>query len=499
MHVTDAVDLCSIRRVVAFLVCVLWLPTSARAQSGPEQAPQSQTPGAPRSGAPGNPPATPTPTTTVPAPGSTPASAPRAAPRAPLAPRVVQQLNQQAEASFASGDFTGALRTWNRVNGPTIGTIDFKGLKGSSEPSMRAAVGLTPRTLLTAGLFLRTQRRAEDLPSATTTTVRYQVSRAVARVEVDVAERSHLPDGALGWGSVIIGALFTREIRLPIVNPAGRGDAIEFAYRFDSPRQRVFGGYTTPSIGGLALLTRVDATVERETYATLGSRDSFRVSRRRVGGSVGQWTSGWLFWRGGAAVDRIDDTLFTAVSGQLNMHALDDRIAVIATGERWATSSTSGSFTTRELVVSARSSTVPGTAGITATVGVSDASRNAPPVVWPGADSGRGRLFSLRAHPLFKKGRLTGETFGRRVAGFTVEYERPLAARDAGAITVVGFLDSARAWRRLDDTSGRLLTDVGTGIRLRTRAGSIRLDLAVGLRDKAARLSAGYLTTWGRR
>ena len=66
-----------------------------------------------------------------------------------------------------------------------------------------------------------------------------------------------------------------------------------------------------------------------------------------------------------------------------------------------------------------------------------------------------------------------------------------------GAIGVALFTDTARAWQRAGPGAA-WHSDAGIGLRLALpgKAGTLRLDVARGLRDAAHVLSAGWSTSW---
>jgi len=80
-----------------------------------------------------------------------------------------------------------------------------------------------------------------------------------------------------------------------------------------------------------------------------------------------------------------------------------------------------------------------------------------------------------------------------------VEYQHPLFAASAGAIRAAVFADTAQAWQRIGGQgSSPLHIDVGAGLRvvLPGAGGTMRVDLARGLRDGRVVLSAGWLPPW---
>jgi hypothetical protein len=218
---------------------------------------------------------------------------------------------------------------------------------------------------------------------------------------------------------------------------------------------------------------------------------------------LSNWTTHWLLTQGDVALDHIASARYAAFDGSINTRLLNDRVAVILTGSHWVGLSSGPSFSNGEAAALWRSNTQ-GTRGTLAVLaGVGGASRFAPLAAWPGASSGKGRGALLRAHPLLEDGIVVGEAFGRRLVFSTIEYQRPVWSSPYGAVSLAGFVDSARAWHRVDPaaTARPVQVDIGTGVRMDTPGGNgtVRLDIGYGLRDGNFKLSAGYVLPWGRR
>ena len=67
------------------------------------------------------------------------------------------------------------------------------------------------------------------------------------------------------------------------------------------------------------------------------------------------------------------------------------------------------------------------------------------------------------------------------------------------AASIVFFADTARAWQRRTPGASPWHTDLGAGVRFGEpgSSGVVRLDVAVGLRDRQVEISAGYVAPWG--
>jgi hypothetical protein len=322
----------------------------------------------------------------------------------------------------------------------------------------------------------------------------------VATVTPIVAERSLLPSGLGGWGAVATRAAITQDVRIRLSSPFRQGETWTAAYRFSDNRPRGVVRLDAPAPWRVPGLLHVEGLVERQTYnrPALGL-DPFSQSRVRAGATLSDWARSWLRWEGGAAYDRIGTRSYLAVEGSLNTRAFDDHVALIATGGRWFRASTTA-FGNLELVVTGRSTTRAAVPVVNSVIGVSRVSTDAPLAIWPAASSGEGRGALLRGHALRTRSVITGVAFGRTLVFANTEYERPVQTR-FGPIGVAGFLDLARASRRLDgEDASPLYADVGAGLRVNAGGtGTIRLDLAYGLRDGGVAASAGYVLPWGTR
>ena len=129
------------------------------------------------------------------------------------------------------------------------------------------------------------------------------------------------------------------------------------------------------------------------------------------------------------------------------------------------------------------------------------ASRVAPLALWQGAGTGLGRPWLLRAHPLLNDNVLSGPVFGRTVAHGSLEYARPVRQTGVGGLSIAVFGDAARAWhRRASPDASPLYVDAGVGVRVHApgAGGSIRIDVAHGLRGGGTTLSASWGGDWPR-
>ena len=241
-----------------------------------------------------------------------------------------------------------------------------------------------------------------------------------------------------------------------------------------------------------------------------------REERRSVALRLTDWSTSWLRWQAGAALDRIReyDHLdrnrlnardYLGVESALDVRLAGDRLAFAASGGWWTPFAGGNRFGTTGLLAAWRSTADARRPFWSAVSEISAASRVAPLALWPGAGTGQGRSGLLRAHPLLTSLEagdvLTGPVFGREVAHGSLEYVRPVKQTLAGGLSLAGFADAARAWHRPDGLDrSPLYVDAGVGVRARAPGlgGGIRIDLARGLRGGGTTLSASWAGSWPR-
>ncbi|MCX6538486.1 MAG: C39 family peptidase [Acidobacteria bacterium] len=427
-----------------------------------------------------------------------------------LAPEDAYAWQLVATSRYLMGNVMGALDAWNRTGEPRIDTTDIHGAERTRQPVVVRAAGLQPRQVLTAEAFGRALRRLRDLPVASNARMRYEpIDGGLATLDVFIDERKVVPSGWIAAATIGTSAWLVGEVRIDVAGPLGAGEVESALWRWAAKRPAVALGLALPSPQWLPGIISFDASWERQSYgATPSSNDAtlVREERRRVGLNLADWSTSWLRWQTGAALDRLreygdldqnrfDARDYLALESTLNVRLAGDRLAVAASVGWWAPFAGGNRFGTGGLLAAWRSTddaTVPSWSVMTE---IAVASRAAPLALWQGAGTGLGRSGLLRAHPLISGDVMTGPVFGREVAHGSLEYVQPVGRVLVGAVSIAGFVDAARAWHRLNglDTSP-LYIDAGVGLRVRARglSGGIRIDVAHGLRDGGTTLSAGW-------
>lgn len=441
-----------------------------------------------------------------------------------LAPEDAYAWQLVASSRYLMGDSMGALDAWNRTGEPRLDAIDIHGADRTRQPVVVRATGLRPRQVLTAEAFGRALRRLRDLPVASNARLRYEPvfieqDGGLAKVDVFLDERPRVPGGWLALATLGARALLLDEVRVEVAGPLGAGELGSAAWRWSAGRPRVAFRLALPSPQGLPGNVSLDGSWERQSYEATPSPDGatlLREERRRVGLHMADWSTSWLRWQTGAALDRLreydglDEHRFNArnylaVESALDVRLAGDRLAVAASGGWWAPFAGGDRFGTGGLLAAWRSTDDASLPSWSAVTEIEVAGRAAPLALWPGAGTGQGRHGLLRAHPLVTTQEgddvLTGPAFGREVAHGSLEYVRPVGRALGNALSIAGFVDASRGWHRLNGLeTSPLYVDAGFGVRVHAprMGGAIRIDVARGLRGGGTTLSAGWSEVWPR-
>ena len=424
------------------------------------------------------------------------ASAERAA---RLDPGDEQGWNLLATSRFLDDEPDAALEAWNRIGRPSVDLVRVEGARRTRAPVIAALVDLPPRTLLTANRLGRAARRLQALPSAARTSLRYRpIDGGLAEIETAVIERPMVPRGVAPMAVAVARAGLWHEIELDVAAPSGSGELWTAAWRWQEARPRLAFAVAVP--GGLRLpgVTTIEGFWERQSYA-IGTAAIQRDERRHAALTVADWATSRIRWQAGAALDRWVRRSHLSVDAALDLRFWGDRLSIGIDTAVWAPLGPGGPFATGGVSSSSRSTRDDDRSVWLVVAGLAATSAAAPFDLWPGAGTGHVRTPLLRAHPLLDAGVVSGPVFGRRLAHGTVEYQHPLLTAPAGTIRLAAFADTARAWRRIGgDGREPWHVDVGAGIRIALpgNGGTLRADIARGLRDRRLALSAGWHAPW---
>lgn len=388
-------------------------------------------------------------------------------------------------ARFVQDDVVGALDAWNHAGEPTLDLVRIDGLVRTRQRPVEEFLGLRLGTLFTADAFRRAQRAAAELPAAAAAGVTY-VPTGQGRVEarVSLVERSALPRGALPF--IVFGArtAVARELELGVASFAGSGDRLSGRWRFWPERPRYAVTFATPGAG--RGIWQVDAVAERQPFS-----DDRQPSERVFGElAFARWETANLRWSAGGGFFRWKVFgRYASASGSARLVSTDNRATLQAAVQAWAGTRR---FTSWQLAGGVRTSTNQ-TGGVAlvraAASGVTSRTLGA---LWPAGDTGHARATLLRAHPLLDRGRLRVERLGRRLVTASIEGQW-WVRQGPVSLAPAAFVDLGWTGQRMQGGALRD-ADVGAGLRLAALGigGTLRIDVARGLRDGASALSLVY-------
>jgi len=419
-----------------------------------------------------------------------------------LSPRDAYTLDVLGSSLFMQEDGVGALRAWNQIDKPRVNLMRIDGVRHTRHQTISEALGIQPNMLLKADVFERARRRLGELPdqSFARLAVRPEAD-GFATVDVVVAERGTVPRGAAEWLGAGVRAGVDREVSVTVPGVTGQGEVWSASWRWWNHRPGVTVGFAAPRLRGVPGVWRVEGSWQAETYANaaLAQAALLRESRTRGALTVSDWLSGSVRYALTAGLDSWNGDRKTAsLGGSIERRLSRDRVSLSIDGSRWIPIAEGQAFDSVGARLWARSSIDPRGWVYLGSIGTERVSEAAPLGLWPGAGDGHARAPLLRAHPLLNNGivSLAGlSALGRTLAYGGVEaqrwFERPSVVR----MGVGGFVDVARASRRAASGYEQALADVGAGLRVKVpgTAGILRIDVARGLRDRAAALTVGWL------
>jgi hypothetical protein len=412
-------------------------------------------------------------------------------------PRDAYAWDVLASSRFVQDDLPGALRAWNRIGKPRVDLVDIKGLRHARYELISGALGLQPNTILTAGAFGRAARRLRELPDQTAARIAYRPAQdGFATVDVVIAEQELRPTSALGWSVAAAKALVNREVEIAAPGFTGQGEVWSASWRWWNGRPRVAAAFTTPRLERLPGVWRVDGSWESERYATGDTQAVFSETRAHGGVSMSDWLSGSLRYGLSAGFDEWNGEGRTASLGVVLEHrSADDRVSVSTAAASYAPVSGGTTFQSANVRAEAKTSTAATGWVLSTGAGALMVTTAAPLGLWPGAGDGHSRPALLRAHPLLDDGAISGPAFGRTLLHASAEVQRWIDRAFPVHVGIAGFADLARATHRLAPATGvPMQMDVGVGLRLKVpaAAGTLRADVARGVRDGATAFTVGW-------
>lgn len=403
-----------------------------------------------------------------------------------IEPRDEHAWRLLATGRYVQSDPIAALQAWNQVGEPRIDLLSMAGLERTRQRVVERLVGVGRDEVLTPGLFTRSGRRLDELPSAFSTRLDFSaVPGGLAELRGTINERPVLPTDRWSYAAIGLKALANQELEVSTGSLTGGGERLTGGWRFWPDRPQVGVRLDSPAPWGG--VWSVDGFASRESF----DRDGITRGRRTGGGlAVAHWVGPAIRLAVRGGVTSWEQTGAHATAGAaVRFVSRDDRLQAAVAADLWRGASTFGLVDVR---IAARSSTVKRDRVYLIRSGAAAASGAVPPDLWFAGDTGQARESLLRAHPVLQDGRLLTQQLGRGIVYASFEAQQwwtVAVTRVAGAV----FLDSVRVFRRLDPAS-RTDVDAGLGVRLAIPGvrGVFRADVARGLRDGARAISFVY-------
>jgi hypothetical protein len=404
-----------------------------------------------------------------------------------------------------SVDLEGALDLWNKVGEPKIREIHIHDADRTREAVVVRLAGLENGQLLTRERYDRAWRRLHDWQAANATITYAPQGGGVADIDIRVEENSVAPTGLFGLGEMAGKAIILSDIQVPLANMFHRGEVLTTAFRWPSEWRRFLVDLSAPSPRPGVGLFGVQASWERQTYASaLGTESetspAITEDHSQVAAALSDWIGGVVRWQAGVSFDQWNQRQHLGVTGSVDVRLFGDRFSIGTEDAAWAANSHEPGFDRAATWVAWRSTPNPRHPDWTLFAEGITTSASSPFDLWSAAGSGVGRPPLLRAHSDIDDNVIGGPFFGRSLVHMTAEYHRPIAEVHQTTLRWALFADTARASHRIDGTESPWPVDVGTGVRwgVPGLGSEVRLDLARGLRDAGWAVSIGWQAPWPR-
>ncbi|MQA30574.1 MAG: hypothetical protein GEU82_12195 [Luteitalea sp.] len=396
---------------------------------------------------------------------------------------------------FVANDLHGALAAWNHVNKPQLDSVHIEGLRHTRYALVARALQLTPNALLTEKDYRFAERRLHQLPDRLSARIGYRPEPdGFATVDIVVVERPVRPTGLVQWAAAGAQTLIDRELTATVPGRTGQGEVWSASWRWWDDRPRGAFAFAAPRVGRLPGVWRVDGSWEAQTYSIDGR--ATRETRSRAGIGIADWITANLRYQLAVGLEAWNgSTRAASIGAALERRLFGDRVSVTGSSAHWTT--LSGGSHVRRGAIGARFRSSEQATGFVAIggAGLEHVSAAAPLALWPGAGDGRARGGLLRAHPLLEDNVVAGPVFGRRIHSLNIEGQRWFEGPALLRFGAAAFVDAAGASDRLPGAVGRARqVDAGVGLRVRLpgRDGTLRIDYARGLVDRADAVTVGW-------
>ena len=402
-----------------------------------------------------------------------------------------------AATCFVQGDLAAALEAWNQVHKPRVDLTRIDGLERTRYDVVTQLLDQPTGTLLTEASLRRSRRRLASLPSRQIAHIEYQpLPDGSAQVNVNVLERPRWNAGADVLPVAAIRTLVDRTLRLEIAAPTGNGELWSASWRWWQNRPALNLRLDMPAAWSTLGIWHVAGGWERQLYRVpdAGTPLVVPVERRRSAVGCGQWATADWHWEVAGALERWSGRgQDAALEIGLERRAAGDRLALRGEAARAWNTGGYAPYATASVLASWRSSAVTErrTLRLRCHAGVAAASSSAPLLLWPGAGTGPGGAYLLRAHPLLDDGVIAGKGFARELAHGGIEIQLWPWSSSLLSLGIAAFVDAARPGSPFARATAPMQVDFGTGLRVQlpTQSEHLRLDVARGARDGQVALS----------
>jgi hypothetical protein len=406
-----------------------------------------------------------------------------------------------ASSRYLTGNATEALLAWNAVGRPAVDLVRIDGSQHIRFSAMADAIAIPSGVLLTPARVALAQRRIADIPALALARVSYTaVPGGVVEVRAAVVERPVVEPMPWLLVSGALHAVARSEVGLTVSTPLGIGETWTVQWRWESADPREALRADIPARIGLP------GVVELESSWAQYHFDASVPSAQRRTATLGfsSWLNSGIETRASMRLDRwsaAGEEDFVALSLGATVHALHDRLVLLAEGENGVPLDTAAAYTALRTRVAWHSPGDPAATSWSARLGGDWTSAGAPRGLWPIAGGDIARDIPLRAHAFVVDGALPAARSAQAIVHGGVAGDRPVATLGPLNVAVGLFLDAADIMAPANGPTGaQWYLDAGAGIRIGfpgAQWGAMRIDLARGLAtDPRWALSVGLEHPW---
>ncbi len=401
---------------------------------------------------------------------------------------------------YMLGDLAGALAAWNRIGKPRVNLVNIQGVHRTRYQLISEAVALPINSMLTPERFGLAARRVKDLPDQSGALVTYRLEPdGYATVDITILEQPTSGVTRAAWTTLGTHAAVDREIAAVVPGGTGQGELWSATWRYWTRRPRIALAFAAPRFGTLRGVWRVEGGWERQDYAKDADSLDRLVSESHAFArlSMSDWINATAKYDASLGFESWNGTQQTATAaGALDRRLFGDRVSVSATGRVGIPLSSERGFGGAAARAAYRSSSVAAGWTLSGEVGAATVSAQAPLSWWPAAGDGHTGEPLLRAHPLLQDGAIAGPAFGRSVQHANIEASRWMPGSMPVIFGAAVFADAAHASSGLVvQPDASVQTDIGAGLRVRLPGSdrTLRVDVALGVRDHARALTFGWV------